>query len=133
MILYGCAIAAAVPRRTARVYLIRRQLARYLGRKCLRPSDADDPATPRRAYSAAWRANLREEFDRFDTSGDGQIDATELRVALRHLTGADPPLADCEALVRAYDTDGSGKIEFAEFCDAVLVHEVEGLGPTKEE
>ena len=59
--------------------------------------------------------DFRELFDRFDTSGDGLIDATELKVALRVLTGAEVDLSDAEALVAEADCDGDGVIDFGEF------------------
>ena len=54
-------------------------------------------------------------FKAFDTSGDGALDATELRLALRVAIGADLPLEKCEAIVHAADQDGNGLIEFKEF------------------
>ena len=32
---------------------------------------------------------------------------------------ADLPLAECERIIRCYDVDGNGFIDFHEFCDAV--------------
>ena len=58
---------------------------------------------------------LRAAFARFDTSGDGLIDAAELQVALRAILQADVDPKDCEALVREADADGDGAICFDEF------------------
>lgn len=59
---------------------------------------------------------LQELFTRFDTSGDGALDADELKVALRSALGVDLSRSDCERLVAAADRDGSGEIDFDEFC-----------------
>lgn len=66
-------------------------------------------------------AQLQESFTRCDTSGDGRIDAAEFKIAYRHLTGSvdDLSLADCEDIVRAFDIDGNGSIDFLEFRQAV--------------
>jgi Ca2+-binding EF-hand superfamily protein len=58
---------------------------------------------------------LRDIFARFDTSGDGYLDAHELKLALRFVTGEDLGLEICERIVRAMDTDGDGVIDFHEF------------------
>ena len=58
---------------------------------------------------------LHEIFARFDTSGDGYLDAHELKLALRFVTGEDLGLEICERIVRAMDTDGDGVIDFHEF------------------
>jgi hypothetical protein len=67
------------------------------------------------------KAQLQESFTRCDISGDGRIDATEFKIAYRHLTGSidDLSLADCTDIVRAFDIDGNGSIDFVEFCQAV--------------
>ena len=59
---------------------------------------------------------LKELFIRFDTSGDGALDADELKVALRSALGVDLSLSDCERLVGAADRDGNGVVDFEEFC-----------------
>mmetsp|Transcript_15799 Transcript_15799/g.32412 ORF Transcript_15799/g.32412 Transcript_15799/m.32412 type:complete len:313 (+) Transcript_15799:3-941(+) len=65
-----------------------------------------------RALSAQ---DLRRTFKQFDTSGDGYLDATEVKVALRAAIGCDVALADCERLVGEADTDGDGVVDFHEF------------------
>jgi len=67
----------------------------------------------------AREAKLRETFSRFDTSGDGFLDATELKLALRFVTGEEVSLEDCERIVRSMDTDGDGVIDFHEFQTAL--------------
>lgn len=84
-------------------------------------------------FSAASLGEMREMFDRYDTSGDGRIDATELQVALRALLGSELDLADCEKLVADADSDGDGVIEFDEFVqmlrfDATLTRDATRLG-----
>ena len=67
-----------------------------------------------------------------DTSKDGRIDATEFKVAMRSLIGADLPLSDCEAVISSVDTDGNGTIDFDEFCTAVEHAHLDGLAsPSK--
>lgn len=108
-LLYAFAHAAAVPRRRARLYLTRRQWKSLMADAVAagaEASGADDAATDADAAAAQSssrserRERLRVLFTRYDTSGDGRIDATEFRVALRALAGVDVPLADCEATVR---------------------------------
>jgi Ca2+-binding EF-hand superfamily protein len=59
--------------------------------------------------------HLKEMFDKFDTSGDGFIDAKELIVALRVTTGEDLTLDESQKLINAADVDGDGVINFEEF------------------
>jgi len=69
---------------------------------------------------------MRSMFMRFDTSGDGLIDATELQVALRAILHADVDAKDCEALVREADVDGDGAIDFDEFLVLLKYHDPTG-------
>lgn len=105
-LLYIFALAMSVPRKAARVHLAMREWRIQHGAQAA-------------AGQAVTHARLRELFDRADTSGDGCIDATEFKVVYRSLAYQDLPLSDCEDIIRAFDADGSGKIEFSEFCDAV--------------
>ena len=66
-------------------------------------------------FGSATLEEMSELFLRFDTSGDGRIDATELQVALRALLGSELDLADCKQLVQDADSDGDGDIDFEEF------------------
>ena len=68
------------------------------------------------------KAELRKIFDKYDTSGDGALDASELKLALRYVTGGDVDIEDCERIVRSMDTDGNGVIDFHEFMLALDEH-----------
>jgi len=66
---------------------------------------------------------LQDVFEKFDTSGDGALDASELKIALRIVLGLDLTIDDCEHLVGHADRDGTGTVDFDEFkiiCGAVL-------------
>jgi len=58
---------------------------------------------------------LRSIFNKFDTSGDGKLDATEVKVALRVALGMDMSIEECEKMVSAADQDGGNTLDFEEF------------------
>ena len=58
---------------------------------------------------------LQEAFSLFDLDGGGDIDATELGTVMRSL-GANPSDDEIQKMIEAVDADGSGSIEFPEFC-----------------
>lgn len=60
-------------------------------------------------------AQLKEIFNTFDTSNDGYLDATELRVALRVALKADLSLRECQSLIEQLDSDGTASLDFGEF------------------
>ena len=76
-------------------------------------------ALTRDLRQTAGEGRLREIFERFDSSGDGRLDHLELKLAIRLTTGDEIPLADCERIVRALDTDGNGALDFHEFKQAL--------------
>lgn len=92
--LYGCAHAMSSVRAQARVAMTTRQLA---------------------SLQAHTDERLLEIFHSFDTSGDGALDADELKVALRVALGVDLSREDCVQLVAAADKDGTGTVDFGEF------------------
>jgi len=92
--IYGSAFAMSKVRSTARVAITKTKL---------------------RSLSSMTDAQLKEIFNKFDTSGDGALDATEMRLALRVAVGADLPMSECEKIVQAADCDGNGLVEFSEF------------------
>jgi Ca2+-binding EF-hand superfamily protein len=73
-------------------------------------------------HGPAREEELRKIFDKYDTSGDGALDASELKLALRFVTGDDLEIEDCERIVRSMDTDGDGVIDFHEFVLALDEH-----------
>jgi Ca2+-binding EF-hand superfamily protein len=59
-------------------------------------------------------ARFRRSFDLFDADGDGTISATELRNVLRSL-GRAPTQEQLDQILKVFDADGSGRLEFEEF------------------
>ena len=57
---------------------------------------------------------LEEVFRTYDTSGEGGLDTQELGVMLRAL-GLHCTEAEVQDIVSLVDSDGSGKLDFAEF------------------
>ena len=93
-LLYGGAYATSLVRARARVALARQRFA---------------------ALKDRTDGELRAIFDKFETSGDGTLDAAELKVAMRVAVGVDLAVAECEELVAVADTNGTGTVEFFEF------------------
>jgi len=58
---------------------------------------------------------VKQEFDLFDEDKSGCIDASELRNLLRKF-GEDASNDEVEFALRTLDADGTGEIEFFEFC-----------------
>ena len=67
-------------------------------------------------YIQEQKQEIKEAFDLFDTEKSGSIDYHELKVTLRAL-GFDVKKADVLKLMREYDPDESGKIEYSDFVD----------------
>ena len=68
----------------------------------------------KQVLSEGQKAEIKEAFDLFDTSGSGTIEAKELKVALQAL-GFEPSREEIEKLIAGVDKDKSGKIDFHEF------------------
>lgn len=64
--------------------------------------------------SAEHMARYRELFDQFDEDGGGSIDVTELGNMLRTV-GQELDPADLEKIIKEYDLDESGAVDFDEF------------------
>ena len=65
-------------------------------------------------HAAARRTNVLRTFQRFDADGSGELDADELKAALREIglvVGPD----DLRSLLASMDTDGDGTISLSEF------------------
>jgi len=62
------------------------------------------------------KQEIKEAFDLFDTDKSGSIDYHELKVAMRAL-GFDVKKADVLKLMKEYDRNETGQIEYADFVD----------------
>jgi calmodulin len=72
------------------------------------------PQPGARAMSSVSDQELRDNFDHFDSNGDGKLELAEFVALLEALdavaAGEDPAIG-----FRAIDSDGSGIVEFDEF------------------
>ena len=59
--------------------------------------------------------NCRVAFEKFDKDGSGSISDWELRAMLQSM-GQDPSDEELFDMIAAVDEDGSGEIDFGEFC-----------------
>jgi Ca2+-binding EF-hand superfamily protein len=59
--------------------------------------------------------SVTQQFSLFDANGDGSVDAKELGSVMRMLQQY-PTQTELEEMIREMDSDGSGAVEFAEFC-----------------
>jgi len=94
------------------------------------PSMSKDGASTKKTAEEVWpdkeereekRVEMREMFDLFDTSGDGEIDETELGAILSMMhIGEDP--ADRKRIYDELDEDGEGGIDFEEFFHWIASH-----------
>ena len=108
---------------------LRRRRARGLAPRRLRGRDGrEERGDARRALGDATDDALRGVFDKFDTNGDGGLDASELKVALRGAVGLELSLDDCRQLVAFADRDGTGRLEFDEF-RAMIDGMIDDYGP----
>jgi len=62
------------------------------------------------------KQEIKEAFDLFDTDKTGTIDYHELKVAMRAL-GFDVKKQEVLGLMREYDRDGAGQIEYLDFLE----------------
>eukprot|EP00090_Calanus_glacialis_P039722 TRINITY_DN69168_c0_g1_i1.p1 TRINITY_DN69168_c0_g1~~TRINITY_DN69168_c0_g1_i1.p1 ORF type:complete len:177 (-),score=69.08 TRINITY_DN69168_c0_g1_i1:87-539(-) len=58
---------------------------------------------------------FREAFGQFDKNGDGSISTKELSNVMRSL-GQNPTEAELQDAINEVDVDGSGAVEWEEFC-----------------
>jgi Ca2+-binding EF-hand superfamily protein len=63
---------------------------------------------------------LKRQFSRVDTNGDGTIDVQELG-ALLSKTGRQVPEDEVQRILKKYDTDHSGSLNFDEFVEMILM------------
>merc|ERR1712070_504142 len=62
------------------------------------------------------KQEIKEAFDLFDTDGSGNIDANELKTAMRAL-GFAPKKDEISKMLTDLDVDGNGTVEYNEFED----------------
>ncbi|KAK0137176.1 Calcium-binding protein 1 [Merluccius polli] len=58
---------------------------------------------------------LRDAFKEFDSNGDGQINITELREAMKKLMGEHLTNREIDEILRDVDLNGDGLVDFEEF------------------
>jgi calmodulin len=68
-----------------------------------------------KTFSKEELAKFKEQFSLFDEDGDGTVNTKELGTVLRAL-GQNPTKQEIQEMINEVDDDGSGEIEFAEFC-----------------
>lgn len=68
------------------------------------------------------KQEIKEAFDLFDTDKTGTIDYHELKVAMRAL-GFDVKKQEVLGLMKEYDREGNGAIEYIDFLD-IMTHKI---------
>ena len=74
----------------------------------------------RSELSEEQKQEIKEAFDLFDTEGNGQIDAKELKVAMRAL-GFEPKKEEIRKIISDIDREGRGVVDFQDFFDLMTV------------
>lgn len=76
------------------------------------------------------KLEIREAFDLFDTDKSGSIDYHELKVAMRAL-GFDVRKAEVLKLMKEYDRNQTGQIEYPDFVD-IMTQKISERDPEEE-
>ena len=76
------------------------------------------------------KQEIKEAFDLFDTDKTGTIDYHELKVAMRAL-GFDVKKQEVLGLMREYDRDGAGQIEYVDFLE-IMTAKISDRDPVEE-
>lgn len=85
---------------------------------------------PRTDLTEEQKQEIKEAFDLFDTDKTGTIDYHELKVAMRAL-GFDVKKQEVLGLMREYDREGNGAIEYIDFLD-IMTHKIQERDPVEE-
>ena len=101
---------------------VRSRVRQYVTGRELRNKLMDLARREGKSVKQSYEETMKTLFDQVDTSNDARVDATEMKVAIRKLTGNDTSLEDCERMVGLIDTDGNGTLNFNEFCQALEQH-----------
>jgi len=72
------------------------------------------------------RKAYREAFDAFDTDKGGSVDKGEIKAIMNQL-GQHPSDEELAVIMKDYDADGSGDIDFEEFC-AMMHRQMQSSG-----
>jgi len=83
-------------------------------------SDNYEPPAPKIELNAKQKKDIRDAFDAFDSKGTGQMDARELKVAMRAL-GFEPRKNEIKKLVAQVDKNNTGALCFADFLDIICI------------
>ena len=81
-----------------------------------KPSQSQPQKKLRNELTEEQRQEIKEAFDLFDTNAKGEIDAKELKVAMRAL-GFEPKKDDIRRILQEVDAKGEGVIRFEDFMD----------------
>lgn len=84
----------------------------------------------RQELSEEQRQEIKEAFELFDTDKTGTIDYHELKVAMRAL-GFDVKKQEVLAIMRDYDRDGAGQIEYPDFLE-IMTTKISERDPVEE-
>jgi len=80
----------------------------------------------RQQYAKEKIAEWKEAFSIFDQDGNGEITIVELAKVMTQL-GKTPSDAELQAIIKDVDKDGSGTIDFDEFCEMMHKQEADAL------
>eukprot|EP01134_Creolimax_fragrantissima_P002076 CFRG2076T1 len=61
------------------------------------------------------KADLKDAFDLFDIDGSGEIDASELKMAMVTLGMSECKDTEIQFMIKGVDKNGNGKVDFDEF------------------
>jgi centrin-3 len=84
----------------------------------------------RQELTEEQKQEIKEAFDLFDTDKTGTIDYHELKVAMRAL-GFDVKKQEVLGLMREYDRDGAGQIEYPDFLE-IMTTKIAERDPVEE-